>query len=59
MALTDTRREDWLEERRPALTRTCWRSFNWSIEDTVGYLRQLRAVVADKLPALGNLAAAG
>lgn len=55
MVLTDASREDWLEGRGPALTligyqddatsRVLAAHFQLEHEDTVGYLRQLRAMV--------------
>jgi transposase len=55
MVLTDASREDWLEGRGPMLTligyqddatsRVLAARFQWEHEDTVGYLRQLRAMV--------------
>jgi transposase len=55
MALTDASREDWLEGRGPMLTLIGYQDdatgqvlaarFQLEPEDTVGYLRQLRAVV--------------
>ncbi|MGH9813218.1 MAG: ISNCY family transposase [Candidatus Acidiferrales bacterium] len=55
MVLTDASREDWLEGRGPALTLIAYQDdatgrvlsggFQLQPEDTVGYLRQLRAMV--------------
>src|SRR5215469_17257400 len=55
MVLTDARREDWLEGRGPLLTLICYQDhatskvlaagFQLEHEVTVGYLRQLRAVL--------------
>ena len=55
MVLTDASREDWLEDRGPALTLIGYQddatgqvlvcAFQLEHEDTLGYLRQLRALV--------------